>query len=114
MATLLTAWYPVLIKMMIGHPMLDLVDGMVRLVALLLSVNNQIVFFLDELWHQTFCFLICDWVLDPDMLEVGNGGMSTEEYRSHFSIWALMKVLEKKRKMIVSVIVSVAEQLKDS
>jgi alpha-galactosidase len=48
------------------------------------------------------------------MLEVGNGGMSTEEYRSHFSIWALMKVLEKKRKMIVSVIVSVAEQLKDS
>ncbi|KAF9673942.1 hypothetical protein SADUNF_Sadunf10G0076200 [Salix dunnii] len=26
-----------------------------------------------------------------DMLEVGNGGMSTEEYRSHFSIWALMK-----------------------
>jgi hypothetical protein len=32
--------------MMIGHPMLDLVDGMVRLVALLLSVNNQIVFFL--------------------------------------------------------------------
>lgn len=28
---------------------------------------------------------------DPDMLEVGNGGMTTEEYRSHFSIWALMK-----------------------
>ncbi|XVF01695.1 hypothetical protein REPUB_Repub04eG0110700 [Reevesia pubescens] len=28
---------------------------------------------------------------DPDMLEVGNGGMSTEEYRSHFSIWALAK-----------------------
>ncbi|XP_057835931.2 alpha-galactosidase isoform X1 [Cryptomeria japonica] len=28
---------------------------------------------------------------DPDMLEVGNGKMSTEEYRSHFSIWALMK-----------------------
>lgn len=31
-------------------------------------------------------------VLDPDMLEVGNGGMTTEEYRSHFSIWALAKV----------------------
>lgn len=30
---------------------------------------------------------------DPDMLEVGNGGMSIEEYRSHFSIWALMKVI---------------------
>ncbi|CAK7326657.1 unnamed protein product [Dovyalis caffra] len=29
--------------------------------------------------------------LDPDMLEVGNGGMSTEEYRSRFSIWALIK-----------------------
>ncbi|KAL4387875.1 hypothetical protein GQ457_09G002210 [Hibiscus cannabinus] len=28
---------------------------------------------------------------DPDMLEVGNGGMSIEEYQSHFSIWALMK-----------------------
>ncbi|XP_021750610.1 alpha-galactosidase-like isoform X2 [Chenopodium quinoa] len=28
---------------------------------------------------------------DPDMLEVGNGGMTKEEYRSHFSIWALVK-----------------------
>lgn len=28
---------------------------------------------------------------DPDMLEVGNGGMTKEEYRSHFSLWALMK-----------------------
>ncbi|XP_009760245.1 alpha-galactosidase [Nicotiana tabacum] len=28
---------------------------------------------------------------DPDMLEVGNGGMTTAEYRSHFSIWALAK-----------------------
>ncbi|KAK1257100.1 Alpha-galactosidase [Acorus gramineus] len=28
---------------------------------------------------------------DPDMLEVGNGGMTAEEYRSHFSIWALAK-----------------------
>ena len=27
---------------------------------------------------------------DPDMLEVGNGGMSVEEYRSHFSMWAMM------------------------
>jgi alpha-galactosidase len=25
---------------------------------------------------------------DPDMLEVGNGGMSNTEYRSHFSLWA--------------------------
>ncbi|KAL2243800.1 UNVERIFIED_CONTAM: Alpha-galactosidase [Sesamum indicum] len=28
---------------------------------------------------------------DPDMLEVGNGGMNGNEYRSHFSIWALVK-----------------------
>jgi alpha-galactosidase len=27
---------------------------------------------------------------DPDMLEVGNGGMTDEEYRSHFSLWALL------------------------
>lgn len=27
---------------------------------------------------------------DPDMLEVGNGHMSNEEYRAHFSLWALM------------------------
>ncbi len=26
---------------------------------------------------------------DPDMLEIGNGGMTTEEYRTHFSMWAL-------------------------
>jgi len=28
---------------------------------------------------------------DPDMLEVGNGGMSYDEYRVHFGIWALVK-----------------------
>ena len=27
---------------------------------------------------------------DPDMLEVGNGGMTQEEYRAHFSMWALL------------------------
>jgi alpha-galactosidase len=27
---------------------------------------------------------------DPDMLEVGNGGMTTAEYRSHFSLWAIL------------------------
>ena len=27
---------------------------------------------------------------DPDMLEVGNGGMTDTEYRSHFSLWAIM------------------------
>lgn len=27
---------------------------------------------------------------DPDMLEVGNGGMSPTEYRTHFSLWCLL------------------------
>ena len=27
---------------------------------------------------------------DPDMLEVGNGGMTTSEYRAHFSFWCLL------------------------
>lgn len=27
---------------------------------------------------------------DPDMLEVGNGGMTATEYRAHFSLWAIL------------------------
>ena len=27
---------------------------------------------------------------DPDMLEIGNGGMSTDEYRTHMSLWSLL------------------------
>jgi alpha-galactosidase len=27
---------------------------------------------------------------DPDMLEVGNGGMNTDEYRMHMSLWAIL------------------------
>ena len=27
---------------------------------------------------------------DPDMLEVGNGGMTSTEYESHFSLWAML------------------------
>jgi len=27
---------------------------------------------------------------DPDMLEVGNGGMTVTEYRAHFSLWAML------------------------
>lgn len=27
---------------------------------------------------------------DPDMLEVGNGGMTDTEYRAHFSLWSMM------------------------
>ena len=28
---------------------------------------------------------------DPDMLEVGNGGMSHDQYVSHFAFWAALK-----------------------
>jgi len=27
---------------------------------------------------------------DPDMLEIGNGGMSTDEYKTHMSLWAIL------------------------
>ena len=27
---------------------------------------------------------------DPDMLEVGNGGMTDDEYRAHFSLWSIL------------------------
>jgi alpha-galactosidase len=27
---------------------------------------------------------------DPDMLEVGNGGMTTDEYRTHMSLWVIL------------------------
>ncbi|MGA2407394.1 MAG: glycoside hydrolase family 27 protein [Bacteroidales bacterium] len=27
---------------------------------------------------------------DPDMLEVGNGGMTTEEYKTHFLLWCML------------------------
>lgn len=27
---------------------------------------------------------------DPDMLEVGNGGMTDQEYQAHFSLWAML------------------------
>jgi alpha-galactosidase len=27
---------------------------------------------------------------DPDMLEIGNGGMTAEEYKTHFSLWAMI------------------------
>lgn len=28
---------------------------------------------------------------DPDMLEVGNGGMTHNQYQSHFALWASLK-----------------------
>jgi alpha-galactosidase len=28
---------------------------------------------------------------DPDMLEVGNGGMSDEEYRTHMTLWSMLR-----------------------
>jgi hypothetical protein len=38
------------------------------------------------------CFLLSH--TDPDMLEVGNGGMAYDEYVVHFSLWAIAKVRE--------------------
>lgn len=28
---------------------------------------------------------------DPDILEIGNGGMTSNEYQAKFALWALMK-----------------------
>lgn len=28
---------------------------------------------------------------DPDMLEVGNGGMTFDEYYAHFALWCILK-----------------------
>ena len=28
---------------------------------------------------------------DPDMLEVGNGGMTADEYRTHFALWCMLR-----------------------
>ncbi len=28
---------------------------------------------------------------DPDMLEVGNGGMTTDEYKTHFTLWSMLR-----------------------
>lgn len=28
---------------------------------------------------------------DPDMLEIGNGGLSHDEEKTHFALWALVK-----------------------
>ena len=27
---------------------------------------------------------------DPDMLEVGNGGMTNDEYRTHMTLWVIL------------------------
>jgi alpha-galactosidase len=28
---------------------------------------------------------------DPDMLEIGNGGMTTDEYKTHFTLWSMLR-----------------------
>ena len=35
-------------------------------------------------------FTKAGWWPDPDMLEVGNGGMTPDEYRAHMSLWSLI------------------------
>jgi hypothetical protein len=84
--------------MTIGQNMLGLVDGMVSLV--LARKKKSLVLEACRKFESGWFLLIAEppaitscFHSDPDMLEVGNGGMTTEEYRSHFSIWALAKVL---------------------
>lgn len=36
--------------------------------------------------------ILFSYSTDPDMLEVGNAGMSYREHDAHFSTWALLKV----------------------
>jgi hypothetical protein len=68
--------------------MLDLVVGMViMLVRSSICVQFSVLLGIFNILLSNLYFSA-----DPDMLEVGNGGMTLVEYRSHFSIWALMKV----------------------
>lgn len=39
---------------------------------------------------------------DPDMLEIGNGGMTHDENIVHFSIWAISKVFPTLSSYIIS------------
>ena len=43
----------------------------------------------DRNWHHASFAEPGGWN-DPDMLEVGNGGMTLIEYRTHFSLWVIM------------------------
>lgn len=71
--------------------MLDLVDGMVKTKNVFFFFPHKVVKIFE--WSYSYWEPPCNpfWA-DPDMLEVGNGGMTYQEYRAHFSIWALMKV----------------------
>ena len=66
--------------------MLDPVDGMVTSNTSFTDVVRDCKIKEYAVAKQTL------FLADPDMLEVGNGGMTFAEYRAHFSIWALMKV----------------------
>jgi len=57
--------------------------------------NSYLLHHIKETKVHIFIF----WCIDPDMLEVGNGGMTTEEYRAHFSIWSLAKVIKLQQKL---------------
>ena len=58
---------------------LDISDSWVSMINII-DKNNQ--------WYQ---YAGPGGWNDPDMLEVGNGGMSNIEYRTHFSLWAISK-----------------------
>jgi hypothetical protein len=71
--------------------MLDLVVGMVIMLVMSSSCLQFAVLCGAIQYTVTLLLNLC-FSADPDMLEVDNGGMTLAEYRSHFSIWALMKV----------------------
>ena len=52
----------------------------------------------ESFWSTFFYeiyFILSAWLCtDPDMLEVGNGGMKNNEYIAHFSLWAISKVFQ--------------------
>lgn len=68
--------------------MQDLVAGTVLLLyqQKTTALSFRIWRYIDDEWVTLLL------VADPDMLEVGNGGMTKEEYIVHFSIWAISKV----------------------
>jgi len=88
-----------LTRMTSGQLMQGLVDGMVNWKLHQYHINgHSAAANISKMNYFQVAFCICSFPEpDPDMLEVGNGNMSTAEYRSHFSIWALMKVTKGPR-----------------
>ncbi|XP_013385555.1 alpha-galactosidase [Lingula anatina] len=57
----------------------DIKDNWINMMSLVDWAFSKNLYDHSGLWH------------DLDMLEVGNGGMTTEEYKVHFSLWSALK-----------------------